>query len=260
MPELKIGIQLASLGLPLKEGLRTAAQLGAQAVEIDARTALKPEDMSQTAVRQILKLLDDLNLRVCAVAYPTRRGYDVAEQLEKRVAGTKAAMKMAQALGASVVLNQVGHVPQEPAGTAWEMLVQVLADLGRFGQHYGALLAAETGAESGADLNRLLAALPPGSLGIDYNPGRLVVNNHEPLDAIEQLGPHILHVHASDGVRDLAHGRGVEVPLGRGSVEFPAVLGALEEHNYRGYFTIERRTAEDPVFEIGQAVKYLRNL
>jgi sugar phosphate isomerase/epimerase len=69
-----------------------------------------------------------------------------------------------------------------------------------------------------------------------------------------------LHVHAKDGVRDLAQGRGVEVPLGRGSVDFPSLLGALEEKGYRGYFTIERENAEDPQAEVGQAVQYLRNL
>jgi L-ribulose-5-phosphate 3-epimerase len=58
----------------------------------------------------------------------------------------------------------------------------------------------------------------------------------------------------------LARGRGLEVPLGRGSVDYPALLGALEERGYRGYFTIQRDTASDPETEIGQAVKYLRSL
>ena len=54
--------------------------------------------------------------------------------------------------------------------------------------------------------------------------------------------------------------RGLETPLGRGSVDFPELIGVLEEHNYRGYFTIERRHTSDPVTEIGHAVQYLRNL
>ena len=70
----------------------------------------------------------------------------------------------------------------------------------------------------------------------------------------------MFQVHAKDGVRDLAQGRGLEVPLGRGTVDFPELLGQLEEHNYRGYFTIERERADDPVFEIGQAVSFLRQI
>jgi len=62
------------------------------------------------------------------------------------------------------------------------------------------------------------------------------------------------------GLEPRHESRGVEVPLGRGSVDFPELIGALEEHGYRGYFTIEREEADDPEFEIGQAVKFLKNL
>jgi len=140
------------------------------------------------------------------------------------------------------------------------LLCESLADLAAYGQHVGALLAAQTGTESGPDLARLLAALPRGGIGVDLDPGYLVINGFSPLEAVTALATHILHVHARDGVRDLARGRGLEVPLSRGSVDFPSLLAALEERRYRGYFTIARDESEDPLFEIGEAVKYLRNL
>lgn len=260
MLQLKIGIQLASLRLPFRKALEAAARLGASAVEIDARGEIKPTDLTRSAVRQVRKMLDDLNLRVCAVSFRTRSGYNVAENLEPRLEATKAALQMAYDLGAPLVINQVGRIPSEPSGLAWELLLQSLADLGRYGQHVGAFLAAETGSESGVDLARLIAALPPGSLGVNFDPGNLVVNNFSPADALTALAEHVLHVHAKDGVRDLAQGRGVEVPLGRGSVDFANLLGVLEEHQYRGYFTIERENADDPLLEIGQAVSYLKSL
>jgi sugar phosphate isomerase/epimerase len=257
---VKVAVQLASLRLPLRQGLVAAARMGAGAVEIDARGEIRPQDLAGTALRELRRLLDDHNLRVSAVGFHTRRGYDVPEELERRVSATKAAMKMAADLRAAVVVNQVGTVPAEPSGRAWDTLVAALADLGRYGQHVGATLAAQTGSESGADLAGLIAALPEGGLGVDLNPGNLVVNGFSPLEAVESLGPHILHVHATDGVRDLARGRGLEVPLGRGTADFPALLGALEDHQYRGYFTIARRDCENPEFEIAEAVKYLQNL
>ena len=55
----------------------------------------------------------------------------------------------------------------------------------------------------------------------------------------------MLHVHATDGTRDLAHGRGIEVQLGRGLAEFPELLGILEEHQYRGLLNNERRHGEN---------------
>ncbi len=257
---LKIGIQLASLRLPFKQALHTAGELGAEAVEIDARGEMQPGQLSQTGLRQLRKMLEDRNLRVGAVTFRTRRGYSVTEQLDERIAATKEAMKFAYNLGANVVVNQIGRVPAKSEGPEWNTLIQALTDLGNFGQHVGARLGAETGSEDGADLARLIAALPLGSMGVTFDPGNLIVNGFSARTALELLAPHVVHVHAKDGVRDMAQGRGLEVPLGRGSVDFPELIGTLEEREFRGYYMIEREKCEDPVYEIGQAVKYLRSL
>lgn len=260
MPELRIGVQLRSLKQPFKKALHIAARLGVTAVEIDARGELKPGELSQTALRQVRKMLADLNLKVAAVSFATRRGYDTLEDLEPRVEATKAAMKFAYDLGASVVINHVGRVPNVKDEPEWGLLVEVLTQLGHHGERVGALLAARTGSESGEKLAELLAALPAGNVGVDLDPANLIINGYSPLEAVRALGPHILHVHAKDAARDLAQGRGVHVPLGRGSTDFPALLGALEEHDYRGYFTVEREGAENPVAEIAQAIEYLKSL
>jgi sugar phosphate isomerase/epimerase len=260
VPAIKIGIQIASLGLPLPRAIPMVAQWGVQAIELDARRGFTAADASQTALRQFRKMLGDHRLRVSAVSYATRRGYDAPDDLERRVDGTKQAMKLAAALGAPVVVNRIGEIPDKSAGPQWDLLLQVLHDLGRSGQHIGALLAAETGAEPPEALARLLSALPTGSLGVDLNPGNLLVHGHSPQDAIEKLGSHVLHVHATDGVRDLARGRGQRVPLGRGMADWPALLGALEEQDYRGDFTIERSDSDDPSHDLESAVKYLRSL
>jgi len=259
MLQLRVGIHLVSLRLPLGKGIALAAKLGADAVEIDARRQLKPSELSQTALRQLKKMLDDYRLRVCAISFRTRRGYDVSDELDARVDGTKAAMGMAAALGATVVVNHVGQIPAEPKGNEWNLLLQVLTDLGRHGHHVGAFLVAQTGVTSGEDLERLIAALPEGTMGVDLDPGQLVVNGHSPIDAALRLGRHVMHVRATDAAREAGRSRGLEVPLGRGSVDFAALLGGLEERGYRGYFTIERETA-NPEQEIGQAVKFLRSL
>jgi sugar phosphate isomerase/epimerase len=267
MLALKIGIQTASLRQQLRQSVQTAASLGADAVEIDARKELLPALQSQTALRQFRKMLDDLNLRVCALAFPTRRGYDNLEDLDRRVAATKETMKMAFSLGASIVVNQVGQIPAPPDAenqneehNHWHCLLEVLSELGHFGDHHGAYLAAETGSESGSRLAELLAQVSGASVGATLNPGNLIINGFSPLEAIGALGSSIVYVRARDAVQDAGRGEGIEVALGRGSADFPALLGGLEEHDYRGYITIERRESQDPIFEIGQAVQYLRNL
>ena len=260
MLQVKIGIQLASLKQPFKKALHTAARLGAQAVEIDSRKEILPSQLSQTGLRQIQKMLEDLNLRVSAVTFPTRRGYHAPEQLEHRIEATKQAMQMAYRLGAPVVVNQIGNVPQTPEDPAWDVLLESLAELSQYGQHVGARFAARTGTETGEDLRRLLDALPYSSIAVDFDPGSLIVNGFSAAEAVRVLAADVLHVHATDAVRDLALGRGIRVPLGRGAADYPELLGVLEEHQYSGFFTIEREAAEDPITEISTAVDYLRSL
>lgn len=260
MPALKIGIQIASLRMPLKQAIPMVASWGVQVIELDARRDFTPAQASQTGLRQFRKMLGDHRLRVSAVAYPTRRGYNELAELERRVDGTKWAMNLAASLGAPVVVNRIGDIPDKPEGPEWDLLIQVLHDLGRHGQHAGALLAGETGNEDCQGLSRVIESLPAGSLFVDLNPGNLLVHNHSPLETVEKLGSHILHVHATDGVGDVARGRGTRVSLGRGMADWPALLGALEEQDYRGDFTIERAELDDPQYELHAAVQYLRSL
>jgi sugar phosphate isomerase/epimerase len=260
VPALKIGVELAGLRLPFRKALHTAAESGADAVEIDARGEITPQELSQTGVRQLRKLLEDHRLRVSAVRFRTRRGYDAAADLDRRIAATKAAMEFAYRLGATVVVNHVGRVPADPHSEPWRLLVEVLGELGRHGSRAGALLAAETGTESGEDLARLLAELPEGTIGVDLNPANLVAGGFSPVEAVEALGPSVLHVHATDAVRDSATGRGTQVSLGEGTIDYPALLAALDELGYRGYFTVTHHTADDPAEAVAEAIRYLRDL
>ena len=49
-----------------------------------------------------------------------------------------------------------------------------------------------------------------------------------------------------------------EVPLGTGSVDFPAYLKALEDIGYKGFLTIEREAGEDPAADIKTAYDFLK--
>jgi sugar phosphate isomerase/epimerase len=260
VPPLNIAIQLTSLRLPLRRALVAAARAGASAVEIDARHQLRPQDLSATALRELQVMLADLNLRVSALAFPTRGGYDTLDGLDRRIAATEDALRMASRLRAPFVVNRVGRVPAESQGDAWDTLTRVLADLGNFGQRIGARLAAQTGSEGGADLARLLAALPPQSMGIDFDPAGLLIGGFSPSEAIAAVAQYVVQLRARDAVRDFARNGACEVPLGRGAVDLPAVLGALEEHAFRGYVVVAREQSADSDAEIAAAVEYLKNL
>ena len=90
--------------------------------------------------------------------------------------------------------------------------------------------------------------------------GNLIVNDCYSEQAIKVCASRTLVVTARDAVRDLARGRGLEVQLGRGSVDFPQILGTLEEQHYSGWFMVDRLTAEEPISDLENAIRYLKAL
>jgi sugar phosphate isomerase/epimerase len=260
VPALRIGIQTRSLRLPLRRAIDVAAQLGADGIEIDARSELPPGELSQTGLREFRKLLADRKLAVAAVSFLTRRGYDVLDNLERRLMATQGAMKFAETLGANVVINRIGQVPDDENDPRFGALVEVLSGLGAFGDRVGARLAAQTGVASGPQLARLLAALPDQTIGVDLHPSALIHHGHDPAEAVAVLGSNVIHVHACDAVRDLAQRQVIDVELGRGTADLPNLLGQLEEFNYRGWITIQCPNSRDPLTEMSDAVAFLRSL
>ncbi len=262
MADIKIAVRIDNLKAPLRKRLHWAASIGASAVEFDARNDVRPSDLSDTGLRQLRKMLDDLNLRVAALRFPTRRGYDTTVELDRRVDATKAAMQLAYRLGAPVVINQIGEIPAETEDPRYVTLRSVMEDLGAFGTKIGANFAAETGTESGEKLRGLLDASEHGFVGAALNPGQLIINRLSPREAIKSLGDRIQVVCAVDGVIDLSAGRGLAVPLGQGTADFPELLGALEDFPFRGDFIVGRQDmpSESALDELTQGVEYLRNV
>jgi sugar phosphate isomerase/epimerase len=259
METSRLSVPAASLATDLRKSLRAARDLGVGGIELDARSGLDPAQLTQTGLRQIRKWLGDEGLVAAAIAFPTRGGYADRDRLEGRIAATKAALKLAFDLGASVVLNHIGEIPASD-NPDWRLLVDVLTDIGQFSQHVGATLCAEAGRAAPADLARLIKALPEGSLTCDIVTGALVVHGHDPAQAVEQLSGHVASLHATDAVAGAFAGRGRAVVLGTGQVELPQVLAALEERNYQGWIGLEPVEARDARDELADAVDFMRAL
>ncbi len=260
MLQLKKSITLGSLNLPFRDALQLAAELGAEGVEINARTEVRPRELSRTGVRQIKKWLSDYNLVVSMVQYPTRRGFDDPEDLEQRIEGTKAAMKMAGELGCSFISNRLASLPTADQPDRQQTLEAALHDISNFSMRSGAWLAIRTGGQTGSELAQLLETMPDGGLFIDFDPAELLMHRNPPGDTLRAIGEAVRHFRARDAVRDLSGGPTTEVQLGRGSIDFPELLGMLEEHHYSGFITVDRSAPLNPIIECGQAIEYLDNL
>lgn len=261
MAQVRIAVRLSSLGLPFRQSLAAAASIGAQAIQIDAGTDVRLSELSTTGIRQLRKMINDFDLRLASIRFQTRHGYDVAEGLSRRIDATKDVMKIAYQLGAPLVINQVGHIPESADDPRFQGLAAVISDLGRHGTRVGTFFAAETGTEPGPLLARLLQSDQNAFVAAALNPGKLIVNRFDLDEAVRSLADRIQIVIATDGVLDLAAGRGIQVPLGQGTADYPTLLAQLEQRSFRGSFVVgdENATPQSPQ-RAADAIEYLQNL
>ena len=231
--------------------------VGVSGVELHGRNQLRPADLTRTAVRHLLKLVSDRNLRVCSYAYPTRHPLYEVEGLDRRLDAIRQAMSSAYELGARILAGSNLSLPAVESDS-YSVLLQALTDLAVHAQKVGCWYAIRPCDADANELAGLMEQLPPGVV-IDFDPAALVLHNQSPEEALGKVAEHVRHFRARDAVRDLSRQQGIEVQLGRGSIEFPQLLGRLEEVNYDGYFVIDRESATDPVLECHQAVEYLQS-
>jgi len=259
MIRFRIAAQTKCFAQPIRKALHTAARLECDGVQFDARQELRPAELSETGLRQLRKMLNDLNLRVGSLAFPTRRGYANPDDLERRLEATVAAMRLASQLRARILIFNMGNLPASES-TEQATLIEAITSLAVHGNRLGVRLAAQATSADAQALVDFVDALPEGTLGLDLHPARLIAQGESPAEFVSIAGKHLVHVHATDGVHDLASGHGVEVELGRGTADFPELLGMLEEFEYRDWLTIERRDSRQPIEDMGNAVKFLRSL
>jgi inosose dehydratase len=107
--------------------------------------------------------------------------------------------------------------------------------------------------ETPEEIDKLLSLTDPDLVGLCFDTGHYRFGGGDPVDGITRFGDRIKHVHFKDchpGIREQSQtmgwdyfksvGEGVFCELGRGEVDFPAVLSRLNKNNYRGWIVVEQ--------------------
>lgn len=257
MNRLKIGIRLESLGLPLRRALREAQRLGVRGVHADADGDLSPHTMSMTGRSAFRQLLKSHSLELTALGCPMRRGLDSPEDQQQRIERTKAVLGLSIDLGARIATVQAGHVPDKADAPSGFVLAEALQVLGRYGDRIGAVLAVETGLESGAVLTAFLNRFDMGGLGVNLAPANLLMHGFDPRASARALQSRVVHVRATDARRASTSRSAQEVPLGHGDVDWANYLGVLEEIAYHGWLTVEGGCGDNRVATVAAGIAFL---
>jgi sugar phosphate isomerase/epimerase len=260
MSRVKIGVRLESLGLPVRRGVQEAERLGVAGVQLDAVGDLSPDRLDQTGRRELRHLLRAHNLELTALGCPLRRGLDVAQDQEPRIDRVRKAMALSFDLGARVVIIQAGQVPEQEDDPRAALLSEALLALGQYGDRVGAVVALETGLESGDVLRRFLDRFDTGGLGVNLDPANLLLNGFDPYTSALALHGKIVHSHARDARCAGPSRAAQEVPLGHGDIDWMHYLSVLEEIDYRGWLTVEQEVGANRLEDVAGGVRFLRRL
>ena len=261
MTAFKIGVMSECFGLGLEKGIRKAAEIGAQGVQLYALTEDFNVRLTGARKSELRQLIAGEGLAISALC--SEMGGFVGQPAEnvRKLEETKRIMDFAAEMGTAVVTAHIGKVPADHLDPVWLELQHILGILGEYGQSIGITFAVETGPEPASVLKSLLDTVK--GVGVNLDPANLaMVTGDDPVAATRLLGRHIVHTHAKDGIMlhpaDPQAPRYLEVPLGEGSVDFAKWLKALKEIGYAGFLTIEREVGEDPAADIVKAVRFLK--
>jgi sugar phosphate isomerase/epimerase len=174
------------------------------------------------------------------------------------------ALTFARRIEAPSITTHLGFLPEDPADPRYRATVRSVRKVADAAEAQELGLWFETGQETPVTLKRCLDDVGGEHLGVNFDPANLVMyGKANPVDALQILGPHVRGFHAKDGRYPTRDPRvlGEETAIGRGDVDFPALLQRLRALRYRGPLTIEREI-EGPRQrrDIQRAIRYLRSL
>ncbi len=279
MNKFPIGVLIDSFSLPFSEALKKTAELGAKGFQMYAvEGEHSPEALTAQKRKELLKTVKDKGLVFSALCGDLGHGFGNKELNPQLIERSKRILDLAKDLETDIVTTHIGVVPEDPNHERYKIMSEACFELSRYADSIGSHFAIETGPETSATLKKFLDQLGSTGVAVNLDPANLVmVTGDDPVKAVHNLKDYIVHTHAKDGVM-LSRGEpewiygiikapedvaGIEffreVPLGTGSVDFPAYLKALKEIGYKGFLTIERECGEDPAKDISLAVDFLKN-
>ena len=275
-----IGVMLESFRLPTEQAIKQAASIGAQGIQMYAtKGEHAPENMTGNMRCELLSRLHDNGLVFSAICGDLGMGFGNPDRNPELIEKSKRILDLAKDLDCNIVTTHIGVVPANPNHPRYKVMQDACGELAEYADSLNAHFAIETGPETSEVLKGFLDSLGSRGVSVNLDPANLVmVTGDDPVQAVYRLRDYIVHTHAKDGIKLLDRDPEIiygirkieevisegeafrEVPLGQGSVPFPAYLAALEEIGYRGYLTIEREVGEDPVADITLTADFLQNL
>ncbi len=182
---------------------------------------------------------------------------------QARIRNLKLAADIARQCHIPAVHTHCGFIPENPNDPLYPQAVAAVKEVGNYCKEQGRIFLCETGQETPITLLRLIEDTRLDNVFVNMDVANLILyGKGNPVDAMDVLGHRVRGIHAKDGLFPTDPRKlGEEVIIGKGKVDFPAVLQQLKQVNYKGAMTIERETQGDQQKkDILQSKVFLENL
>ncbi len=268
-----IGCALWSLAIPdTVRALERAAELGFEAVQF---AFCRAGDLESERRAEIAAALERTGLETPAgmIAFAGEDYASIASirrtgglvmpgTFPERLEHTRRVGPAIAELGITHVTTHAGSFPQ-PGGDAWADALARVRHVAEALGGCGLAVGLETGQETSAVLLRVLDEVGLDFVSVNFDPANFVLyGTQDPVEAARALAPRVTLMHAKDAAWSDRPGEtwGLEVPLGEGDVDFPAVFEALREGGFDGPVVIEREAGDDRAGDITAGREFLDGL
>jgi sugar phosphate isomerase/epimerase len=248
----QIGVDADDFRLPIKDGLRRAAELEFGAVEFaTVEGELAPSNLSASGRRHLARYVHGLGLELSALV-ADMPGVTLTDprRADERVARTCRVIELAREIGAPVVTASVGALTHPETKAASPLAVEALARIGECADECGVTFAIRPSYDTADRVANVLTVLRCPSLHVGLDPAAMVMAGVNPLASFEQIADHVRLFHARDATAGFPDRPGHETRLGAGEVDLPRVLAMLNAAEYEGPLILRRVDSTTPVQDL----------
>lgn len=259
MGRLKVGAFLSSFRLDFKGALEKAQEIGLRGMQLsNLGKEIDVEKISAKRAAEICRMFKEHELVISSVCGDIG-GFALEDETEakKRVGRTKRIMENTKLLAVSIVQTHIGFIPEDFNDRKVVIMRKCLEDIGRYGEKIKVFMATETGPEPALTMKRFLDTIKIPTIKVNYDPANLVMKGFDCIGGVYELKDYIIHTHAKDGRKTPDEKGRKEQPLGKGEVNFPEYLKAMEDIGFNGFYVIEREVGEEPAKDIAEAKHFL---
>lgn len=294
---LRLAVATEDFGQPLRQAIAQAAKNKVQGLRLNARTEVRAEDFSDTALRQLKHYVAEHNLRVAGLMYSARHALYDEQHLDQRLDGIRSAMTLVQKLGSSELLVRIGRIPDPESAVPvtspntptdkdvdslrnpfsfapststlgsnarsdaqkFQLLCDILNDLSSYGSRYGVVLQLQLSSFELPQIQHLLRHVTGGAVGVVFDPASCVMTGSSPVRVFRDIYSHVGYVRLRDAQKNV-DGGGIEVPFGEGNVDWTELLPTIVEANLPTWVCVERTGGDQRDEDVRDSINRIERL